>query len=245
MKNNTVCTTGQTITIDKKMEKPVYFYYQLENFYQNHRRYVKSRSFNQLRGEGDVVIDDCDPIKKNSQLGWEYNYDRKTKLDLDSEAIPCGLVAKSFFNDTFVLSQIVDGSEKAIPISEQNIAWESDRKYKFKNPKGDWLKTQWMDLENEHFIVWMRTAGLPDFRKLWGRIDRDLEPGTYTVGISSNYPVEKFDGRKSWVISTTNELGGKNLFLAICYIVVGILCLVFALIFGIAYYRKKNANRGN
>jgi hypothetical protein len=102
-----------------------------------------------------------------------------------------------------------------------------------------------MDMENEHFIVWMRTAGLPDFRKLWGRIEEDLEPGTYEIGVFSNYPVEKFDGRKSWVISTTNELGGKNLFLAICYIVVGVLCLVFALIFGIAYYRKKNANRGN
>jgi len=23
----------------------------------------------------------------------------------------------------------------------------------------------------EHFVVWMRTAGLPNFRKLWGRID--------------------------------------------------------------------------
>jgi len=102
-----------------------------------------------------------------------------------------------------------------------------------------------MDMENEHFIVWMRTAGLPDFRKLWGRIEENLEPGTYEIGVFSNYPVEKFDGRKSWVISTTNELGGKNLFLAICYIVVGVLCLVFALIFGIAYYRKKNANRGN
>jgi len=27
------------------MEGPVYVYYQLDNFYQNHRRYVKSRSF--------------------------------------------------------------------------------------------------------------------------------------------------------------------------------------------------------
>ena len=32
------------LTIDTKIEKPIYVYYQLENFYQNHRRYVKSRS---------------------------------------------------------------------------------------------------------------------------------------------------------------------------------------------------------
>lgn len=33
------------------MAAPVYFYYQLANFYQNHRRYVKSRSDGQLRGD--------------------------------------------------------------------------------------------------------------------------------------------------------------------------------------------------
>lgn len=34
-----------TLTIDKDIEGPIYVYYQLDNFYQNHRRYVKSRSF--------------------------------------------------------------------------------------------------------------------------------------------------------------------------------------------------------
>ena len=30
--------------IDEKVEAPVYLYYSLHRFYQNHRRYVKSRS---------------------------------------------------------------------------------------------------------------------------------------------------------------------------------------------------------
>jgi LEM3 (ligand-effect modulator 3) family / CDC50 family len=81
----------------------------------------------------------------------------------------------------------------------------------------------------EHFIVWMRTAGLPNFRKLWGKIERALEPGTYYVSI------------KSFVLSTTNALGGKNYFLAICYIVVGALCIVFAIIFLIAFLKKKSS----
>ena len=80
---------------------------------------------------------------------------------------------------------------------------------------------------------------MPDFRKLWGRIETDMPAGDYTVNIQNIYPVAKFDGKKSFVLSTTNELGGKNVFLAICYIVVGVLCMVFAAIFGVAYCRKK------
>jgi hypothetical protein len=61
-------------------------------------------------------------------------------------AIPCGLVAKSFFNDTFELYKFdsepadkedmtkikLDDNTK-IPIKETNIAWASDIEYKFKN----------------------------------------------------------------------------------------------------------------
>lgn len=87
----------------------------------------------------------------------------------------------------------------------------------------------------------MRTAGLPNFRKLWGRIDETLTPGSYTVEIVNKYDVNGFDGNKSFVLSTTNALGGKNYFLAICYLVVGSLCLVFAIIFLVAFLKKKNA----
>jgi hypothetical protein len=36
----------QMQNIQNKVEGPVYVYYQLDNFYQNHRRYVKSRDDN-------------------------------------------------------------------------------------------------------------------------------------------------------------------------------------------------------
>lgn len=89
----------------------------------------------------------------------------------------------------------------------------------------------------------MRTAGLPNFRKLYGKFTEDLQPGQYTMVIQNNYDVSSYDGKKSFVLSTTNALGGKNYFLAICYIVVGVLCIVFALIFFIAYMRKRSQRR--
>ena len=35
-------------------------------------------------------------------------------------------------------------------------------------------------------MVWMRTAALPKFRKLWGRIETDLEPGRYFYKIKNS-----------------------------------------------------------
>jgi hypothetical protein len=96
----------------------------------------------------------------------------------------------------------MDGDKKiAIPIISENIAWSSDIEYKFKNVEGAELPSgktykdvQWLDMTNEHFIVWMRTAGLPNFRKLWGRIDDGLEPGNYKLEVSNQYRVEPFQG---------------------------------------------------
>lgn len=103
----------------------------------------------------------------------------------------------------------------------------------------------------------MRTAGLPNFRKLWGKLStctglngdttnckqQDLDAGTYNIEIQNNYDVSSFSGKKYFVLSTTNMLGGQNYFLAICYIVVGALCLVFAIIFFVAYMRKQKLTK--
>jgi hypothetical protein len=100
-----------------------------------------------------------------------------------------------------------------------------------------------MDMKRQHFIVWMRTAGLPNFRKLWGRIDTPLEKGDYYLKIQNNYEVKPFQGQKSFVVSTTNALGGKNYFLAVCYITVGTLCMMFAFVFCVAWMKRKNQNQ--
>mgnify|MGYP000548076937 FL=1 len=85
----------------------------------------------------------------------------------------------------------------------------------------------------------MRTAGLPTFRKLWGRIDATLPAGAYKLTIYNNYDVAPFQGKKSFVLSTTNALGGKNYFLAVCYIIVGTLCMLFAFLFCFVSMKKR------
>ena len=46
-------------------------------------------------------------------------------MEDDLQAIPCGKIARSFFNDTFVLKKKTEGEEddKPIKINEKGIAW--------------------------------------------------------------------------------------------------------------------------
>ena len=111
----------------------------MDNFYQNHRRYVKSRSFDQLKGADSYADSDCDPIKLNSDVNpikLPAAYDKSVNLVLSDPAWPCGLVAKSYFNDTYSLYK-GNTKDKAnqVVIDETGIAWDSDKTYKFKeNP---------------------------------------------------------------------------------------------------------------
>jgi len=60
-----------------------------------------------------------------------------TVLPDDAPANPCGLVAKSYFTDSYMVSSgprtVPLTSANNITINDTNIAWESDRLYKFKN----------------------------------------------------------------------------------------------------------------
>jgi hypothetical protein len=80
-----VCQIQIPITYD--LAPPVFLYYRITNYYQNHRDYVQSFSVPQLRG----VADSPESIQKQCQpLDWD---DKAKKL-----IYPCGLVANSVFN---------------------------------------------------------------------------------------------------------------------------------------------------
>ena len=150
------CTTQNaqckvTLTVGADITAPVYVYYQLDNFYQNHRRYVKSRSFDQLKGKSVDVSTDCDPIVKVKDIDPNLKALNGTKFRGDEVAWPCGLVAKSFFNDTYTLA----GPSGPVTIDDKGIAWESDKEYKFKNYQGatpdEYKSVQWQDVTDGNY----------------------------------------------------------------------------------------------
>lgn len=90
-------------------------------------------------------------------------------------------------------------------------------------------------VRNERFIVWMRTAGLPTFRKLYGHItppSGGFKSGDkITLSVVPNFLVSSIEGSKAIVLGTTSPLGGKNDVLGIAYLSVGAICLFLAILF--------------
>lgn len=224
-------TCRKNLTVPKHMKQPIFVYYQLDNYYQNHRRYVKSRSDEQLKNpSSENEISDCKPEDQNG-----------------NPIVPCGLIAWSLFNDTYTFTR----NNEQLNVNKKGISWKSDREHKFgKNvyPKnfqngtlqgGARLNESIPLSEQEDLIVWMRTAALPTFRKLFGKIEVDLQEGeNVAVTLENNYNTYSFNGKKKLVLSTTSWLGGKNDFLGIAYLTIGGLCFFLAMAFTLLYLVK-------
>ena len=222
---------NKKITIEDDIDAPVFIYYQLDGFYQNARRYIRSKEIDQLTGDDIKKHDNCEPAEKNKDMGFPANKTALDGSDLDdnSFAVPCGLMAKTFFNDSYTFKI----GDENLKVDETNIAFEKDKKIYDKNPD---KSRQWTDMTDEHFLVWMRPSGLPNPRKLWGRINRDLKKGEIIdVTINNKYYVSHYRGKKKLVLRNATKFGGKNKFLGISYLVVGILSILCAIFFPIGY----------
>lgn len=71
-----------------------------------------------------------------------------------------------------------------IVINQTLISFSVDRKYKYKRHK-NFQFNQWLDVENELSMNWFNVQPLPLVRKLWGRIDTELDIGNYTLTINN------------------------------------------------------------
>ncbi|KRX05190.1 hypothetical protein PPERSA_06824 [Pseudocohnilembus persalinus] len=140
--NSIECTLE--FEIDQKIDKTVYFYYQMKEFNQNHKLYLESFDEDQLTDKTTKNSKDrCKQFTTNKQMEKTTSVNGK-QLNADDIAIPCGIRAKFYFQDTF---QLFDSEGNQIEIDESNISWEYDRK-RYKNID---LDKQWVDLENDEY----------------------------------------------------------------------------------------------
>ncbi|GKV36928.1 hypothetical protein SLEP1_g45012 [Rubroshorea leprosula] len=228
----------RSLKVHKHMKAPIYIYYQLDNYYQNHRRYIKSRSDQQLlHGHAHYDTSSCQPEEYNNGL----------------PIVPCGLIAWSLFNDTFTFIR----GRAELKVNRKNIAWESDRDHKFGKKvypinfqNGTLIGGAKLDPDiplhdQEDLIVWMRTSALPSFRKLYGRIEEDLEADDVVfVTLMNNYNTYSFGGKKKLVLSTTGWLGGKNDFLGAACIFVGSSSIILSIVFMLLHVKYRRNYRG-
>ncbi|XP_010840248.1 PREDICTED: cell cycle control protein 50C [Bison bison bison] len=235
------CNCSISFYLPQKMEGNVYLYYKLYGFYQNLYRYILSRSNIQLVGADVKDVRNCAPFRTS---------------DNGLPIAPCGAIANSMFNDTIVLWYNFNSSTHIrVPMVRTETAWWTDKYVKFQNPAfqnlssafagtakpPNWPKPVYELDENDpgnngfindDFIVWMRTAAFPNFKKLYRRLHRignfteGLPAGSYSFIINYNFPVSRFQGQKAVVLSTLTWSGGSSLFLALAYLVTGAVTLL-------------------
>ena len=188
------------INITHNMNPPIYFYYKLVNFYQNHRRYVTSQSIYQLHGDSSPDSSDCTP-----QPPWRYYYGSG---GLEQTIYPCGAISGSYFNDTFsatvtpvatpgtvVTLGKYGGDPNSASWEKSGIAYSADLTDLYVNntyilndiaAKGNnsqytRISTSFGNVlpypQDEDFAVWQRVAALPRFKKQY-RIIRCVPSAT-------------------------------------------------------------------
>ncbi|PAV82905.1 hypothetical protein WR25_06333 isoform B [Diploscapter pachys] len=216
-----------TINLTQAYTGEVKFYYGMNRFYQNNRQYLSSRSDLQLAGDIDN-IQDCYPLDKafspllnntvpivpcgqiaNSMFNDSFRlfYHAPSGSDgRDIWLVPVPWTGKG------VLTQQEIHKKFKNPISSDNQTYQAlcDAFINTTQPP-DWSRrlcdlgygdNVGLGLENLDFMVWMKPAALPKFRKLYRILDTQSNFSCESVSTTAGY---------STTISSNDDDGDKIL----------------------------------
>lgn len=144
-----------------------------------------------------------------------------------TNSVFCDIIDRTFFRDTY---EFLNAN-----FSESNISWrhepnmDNDTSYKSKHPR-----------INQHFVVWMRIAAHPHFRKLYARSVNGC-PQNLSVKINCYYSFNYYKGKRYIVLVQPSGLGGKSWILAIFNFILFAVIVVFIVTFEVSkYLNEKN-----
>jgi hypothetical protein len=170
------------------MPSPVYVFYRLSGFFQNHRRYYDSFSSEQLLGL---------PVSA-SELTSEC-YPQEPCPNGDQDCLdPCGIIFASRYNDVLA---IMDSDAAEVPMSFDGLAWPEDIAARY---AADWMADEEAAEPGyrQRTMAWMRVAGVPTFLKPYGVLDQPLLAGEYTLEVTDNFSLDGTGAEKSVVLAT-------------------------------------------
>ncbi|KAG9393754.1 CDC50/LEM3 family [Carpediemonas membranifera] len=179
--------TSLTMSLAKDM-KNAYLFYELDDFYQNHKRFADSISWEQLSTGSD----------SQGNLEDACTYTKVVCRTLSDTCDPCGLVYRAHFNDTFTLTKVGGSTVTLNP----TVGWKTDRDNKFDDAfeKGD--------PDRDRLTSWMRVSGLGGKTlKPYAKVG-DLDKGDYTLAFNSVFPVNSFSGQKRVILMEVGDVVG-------------------------------------
>ena len=164
-------STRITLVVKKDMDAPVYVYYRLDRYFQNHKKYIKSVSYSQLHGTPGASTTDCDT--KETVDFERLNDTTIAALPKGGFMNPCGLAAWSYFNDTFGNFTLTTRAGEVLDVSvdSSDLVWEADRSTLF----GNYASVNHNTVpglegggklianvsQSEHFMAWMKISASP------------------------------------------------------------------------------------
>ncbi|KAK0537433.1 alkylphosphocholine resistance protein lem3 [Tilletia horrida] len=244
-------------TLPQAIPTPVLLAYRLTNFHQNHRKYVKGVDTDQMKGDAVAPASLetlCRPFSQDPQSGKAIYPCGLIANSIFNDTFSDPIIANpdgSLTMTTFPMAEsnlVLAADRKKYAVSRYNPAdvvpppfWRGSTKGPYGYAAGysdgsagasNDSRPLFDPTKDEHFMVWMNTAALPNFEKLYKRSDTTpMGAGRYAIEIFDNWPVDGFKGTKSLVLTTAAWNGSRNLLLGLVTLGAGGLCLILALVF--------------